>query len=64
MLVKCVCPICGKTHRVTVDMDGYAEWTMGTKHIQDALPRLSATEREQLLSGTCPTCQKFLFGEE
>ena len=66
MIVKRTCPMCGKTHGVTVSTDEYNKWTSGMAHIQDAMPRLSATEREQLLSGLCPVCQQTVFddGEE
>ena len=66
MIVKRTCPMCGKTHGVTVNPDDYNKWASGMAHIQDAMPRLSATEREQLLSGLCPICQQVVFddGEE
>lgn len=63
MLVKCICPMCGRTHSVTVNMEEYNKWARGMAHIQDAMPRLSATEREQILSGLCPTCQNKVFEE-
>lgn len=66
MIVKRKCPMCGKTHGVTVNPEEYNKWASGMAHIQDAMPRLSAIEREQLLSGLCPICQQVVFddGEE
>ena len=54
---------CGKTHEVEVDFDAYLEWEDG-KCIQDAMPNLTPTEREQLISHICPRCQDLIFGEE
>ena len=34
----------------------------GGKYIQDAMPYLSADERELLISGTCGTCFDKMFG--
>lgn len=61
--VECHCPFCGATHFVNnVDPVGYLSWEMG-ELIQKALPNLSPTEREQMISGLCPECQKKIFGE-
>ena len=57
------CPFCGKEHTVKVSYKGFDEWTNGAL-IQVALPELSATEREQLISGMCPDCQRAFFGED
>lgn len=66
MIVRRACPMCGRVHGVTVKIEEYNAWALGSKHIQDAMPRLSATEREQILSGLCPVCQQTVFddGEE
>lgn len=56
------CPFCGKTHDVEVPFDGYLAWQSG-ELIQNAMPKLSATEREQLISGICPKCQDSIFGD-
>ena len=56
------CPVCGRTHTVWCSREGFFRW-QGGELVQDALPELSATEREQLLSGLCPECQAWLFGE-
>ena len=56
------CPFCGATHHVTADLAEYEAWRAG-EPIQRAMPTLSATEREQLISGICPKCQISVFGE-
>lgn len=55
-----ICPRCGQTTWVGVPVEKYEEWQMGV-NIQDAWPEGSATERETLISGFCPACQKIIF---
>ena len=59
--VQIECPFCGNLHSVSVDADGFNAWADGAP-IQDALPNLSVTEREQIISCLCPDCQKDIFG--
>ena len=63
--VEMTCPFCGESHAVEVDFDGFEAWQNG-ELIQRALPELSPTEREQLISSLCPKCQAKMFeiGEE
>ena len=60
--VDLTCPFCGKDHAVEVNLAGYIEWERG-ELIQNAMPDLTPTEREQLISGLCPKCQAEMFGE-
>ena len=62
-MVSVVCPFCGKEHSVEVSESAFYKWQNGAL-IQNAMPTLSATEREQLISHICPACQENLFGEE
>lgn len=55
-----VCPKCGQTTWVGMPVERYEEWQMGV-NIQDAWPEGSPTERETLISGFCPECQKVIF---
>lgn len=57
------CPFCGKLHDVKVPFDGYLAWQSG-ELIQNAMPSLTPTQREQLISGLCPKCQDDFFGAE
>lgn len=59
--VEMTCPFCGESHAVEVNLAGYEAWQNG-ELIQRALPELSPTEREQLISGLCPKCQAEMFG--
>lgn len=63
LTVNIKCPICGNKHEVKVNPQGYYDWALGGALIQRALPELSPTEREQLISGLCPKCQRTIFGE-
>ena len=58
-----VCPKCGQTTWVGMPAEKYEEWQMGVS-IQEAWPEGSATERETLISGFCPSCQKEIFEDE
>ena len=60
--VEMTCPFCGTEHSVEVNLVGFEAWQNG-ELIQRALPNLSATEREQLISHICPKCQTEVFGE-
>ena len=57
------CPFCRKNHFVKVTPSSFERW-QGGELIQNAMPYLSATEREQLISGMCPKCQEDIFGED
>lgn len=62
LIIEKVCVICGSTHVIKVPQSGYERWTSGKKHIQDAMPSVSADNREMLMSGICPVCFNKLFG--
>ncbi len=57
------CPECGKQDSFPVDSDGIVRWQHG-EHIQTALPELTATQREQLITGICGPCWDKLFPDE
>lgn len=63
MRVGMNCVFCGNVHFVDVNEDAYRLWVDGAL-IQDAMPELSATEREQLISRICPKCQEDIFDED
>lgn len=60
-IIALSCPICGADHEVEVDFEAYCEW-IGGELIQRAMPDLTPTEREQLISQLCPKCQDDIFG--
>jgi hypothetical protein len=55
------CRGCGTSHTLLVNITDVAEWKLG-KYIQDAMPYLSADERELLISRTCGVCWDEMFG--
>ena len=55
------CRICGESHTVMADEKDVCHWQEGSL-IQDAMPYLSADDRELLISGTCPDCWVEMFG--
>lgn len=63
--IKTTCPICKKVNYVEVNAVGFMRWQEEGVCIQNALPELSADEREMLKTGICPTCWDKMFeGEE
>ena len=60
--VAMTCPFCRKLHTVEVDLEKFEAWQNG-ELIQNVMPDLTPTEREQLVSQICPKCQARIFGE-
>ena len=60
--VEITCPFCSEDHAVEVNLARFVTWQNG-ELIQNAMPDLTFTEREQLISGLCPKCQVKVFGE-
>tara|TARA_R110002020_G_scaffold165900_1_gene353705 strand:+ start:147 stop:377 length:231 start_codon:yes stop_codon:yes gene_type:complete len=61
-LLEPTCRACGTTVQITVLGPDYDKWKHG-ELIQNAMPYLSADERELLISGTCGSCFDQMFGE-
>lgn len=60
--LTCQCRHCNETQEVHVNVDDLIDWQTNRKYIQDAMPYLSADQRELLISGTCGTCWDNMFG--
>ena len=56
------CRWCRKEVQITANETDICHWQDGV-YIQDALPYLSAAERELLISGTCDACWHKMFPE-
>ena len=54
------CRVCKTEQTLFVNFQDMVEWKEG-KYIQDAMPYLSAAERELLISGTCGPCFDEMF---
>lgn len=61
--VTSFCRMCDQSREITVPVDGYLAWRRGG-YIQEVMPTVSAEDREQLISDTCPTCWDKLFPED
>lgn len=60
--IQFTCPECGKLHSVSLDFDDYKEYVkIDGPLIQNAMPYLTAIEREQIISHNCPNCQEKIF---
>lgn len=57
------CFACGKQGIVVVPTDGYEAWQAGAL-IQNALPSLTAADREVLMTGTHEHCWEAMFGAD
>ena len=57
------CNKCKNQVEMAVNVDDYTSWENG-ELIQNAMPYLTADEREVLISGVCGTCFDKMFGED
>ena len=60
--LEITCPFCGADHHVDCREDQYNAYCNG-ELAQVAFDDLSATEREQIISHLCPSCQEKIFGQ-
>jgi len=56
------CTHCNAEYSIMVNPEDIISWQAGD-YIQDCMSYLSAAERELLISKTCGSCWKNLFGE-
>ena len=49
------CIFCGTVNKTVLSAKEYMNWQMGD-FLQIAAPRLSADDREKIISGTCAKC--------
>jgi len=61
---KVTCLHCKTEHVILLDRNDHERWLSGEAYIQDALHYLSASDRELLISNTCDTCWKIMYGED
>jgi hypothetical protein len=61
--LRVVCAHCLTDHVLMVNPSDLLKWQAG-EYIQDALPYLNKAERELLISQTCDSCWKSMFGED
>lgn len=57
------CAHCSQPHTIgTVPISGLVAFLSGGTLIQDCFPTLSSSDREFILTRTCPTCWNRIFG--
>ena len=56
------CVVCGKEREIKVPKEDYERWKAGL-FIQEAMPTVSAEDREFLMSDVCSECFDNLFAE-
>ena len=61
--VRLLCRICSQQQEVIAPVAGLMAWEEGA-FIQDAMPELSAGDREMLISQTCDDCWRMMFGDD
>ena len=59
-----VCKLCGSENSIWLNEQDFDDWQDNKGYIQDLLSYLTASERELLISGTCDSCWKELYGED
>ena len=59
--VQCKCSMCNSTTEVKVRYGDYLLRFAMRKPAQNCFPYLSVPERESIISGTCPDCQKKIW---
>jgi hypothetical protein len=62
VLVGCV--HCESQHEFEVVKEAYDSWKLGEVLIQDAMPELTPSQRELLMSQTCDDCWQQFFSDE
>lgn len=63
MILTDNCKFCNCRRDVEVPIAGFLDWAMDDELIQKAMPNVSESDREFLVSGICPTCWEKMFGE-
>lgn len=61
--IRRFCPFCGGVTEEIVPTHGYGAYLAGVP-IQKAMPTVSATIREFVMTGMCRDCQDKVFGED
>ena len=63
MTIVKTCRKCGEQTEIAVPEDGYNQWLGRRACIQDAMPKVSADDRELMISGICGSCFDKMFEE-
>lgn len=63
-LIDVRCNLCGIYYTIIYNRTDMVHWLSGQSFIQDAMPYLTADERELLISQTCGSCFNKLFSPD
>jgi hypothetical protein len=55
------CALCGTVYSIFYNRKDMLDWLSGQNYIQDAMPYLTPSERELLISRTCGDCFDKMF---
>ena len=61
--VNTQCRSCGECQKISFNANDWQRWQEG-EFIQEAMPYLSAAEREMMISEICETCFDAMFPED
>lgn len=56
------CIHCHAIHTFTLSIKDYDKIFLERQFMQDIFPELSSSQREVMISGTCPSCWDEIFG--
>ena len=62
--LKIKCAYCGTEYNLEVNEADWEKWNQGKCFIQDCFPYLTASDRELIISNTCPKCWDKMWPEE
>lgn len=57
------CIHCGAQHNFTISMSDYDKLFYKFHFMQDVFPELEISQRETMISGTCPSCWEEIFAD-
>lgn len=60
-----ICPLCREIYKLQLsdyERYQYENYIFSDGYIQEDMPTLNLVEREFILTGYCPECQKVIFG--
>ncbi len=63
-IVYVVCKLCNTEYAISLNENDLDRWISGESYIQECLDYLTPSERELLISETCDSCWKSMYGED
>jgi len=63
-IITVTCKLCKEQHEVSADYRDFINWKGSGQVIQKAMPYLTPSERELLISGICEVCWDKMFDND